>query len=74
LTLEGANEKALARRDFLDGRTPIQALYEEISAGEFIYDYKADADGSLSALFFSHVSSAKLAETFNTVFVMDLHL
>ena len=65
------NEKAAARQDYLAGKTPIQALYELISAGEYIYDYKTKENGTLCGLFFCHKSSAKLVDSFNNVFIMD---
>ncbi|KAH6572644.1 hypothetical protein BASA62_003290 [Batrachochytrium salamandrivorans] len=32
------NEKVVARAEFLDGRSPIQALYDEICSGDFIFN------------------------------------
>ena len=65
------NEKVVARAEFLDGRSPIQALYDEISTGDFIFNSKVNSNGSISGLFFCHQKSADLARRFNVVFVMD---
>ena len=65
------NQKLVSRKNFLAGRTPIQALYKLISSGSYIFDMKTDGNGSLSGLFFSHKSAEKLCKTFKSVFVMD---
>ncbi|KAI9918990.1 hypothetical protein PsorP6_011291 [Peronosclerospora sorghi] len=41
------NKKVVARREFLDGRSPIQALYDEIRAGDFIFNVMVSSDGAL---------------------------
>ncbi|KAH6581272.1 hypothetical protein BASA50_004357 [Batrachochytrium salamandrivorans] len=65
------NEKMVARTEFLDGRSPIQALYDEICSGDFIFNVMVDSNGALSGLFFCHEKSAELARRFNIVFIMD---
>jgi hypothetical protein len=65
------NEKAMARKEFLAGRSSIQALFDIISGGDFIYDFKVDENGSVNGLFFTHKSSASLARRFSNTFVMD---
>ncbi|KAI9919409.1 hypothetical protein PsorP6_017782 [Peronosclerospora sorghi] len=65
------NEKVVARRDILDGRSPIQALYDEIRAGDFIFNVIVASDGALRGLFFCHEKSGELARRFNVMFVMD---
>ncbi|KAH6595417.1 hypothetical protein BASA50_005829 [Batrachochytrium salamandrivorans] len=65
------NEKVVARAEFLDGRSPIQALYDEICSGDFIFNAMVDSNGALSGLFFCHEKSAELARRFNIVFIMD---
>ncbi|TPX75728.1 hypothetical protein CcCBS67573_g03004 [Chytriomyces confervae] len=57
--------------DFLAGQFSIQALFETVSAGDFIYDLKVDAAGSVTGLFFTHQTSANLARWFSSTFVMD---
>ncbi|KAL5704010.1 hypothetical protein ACHQM5_022490 [Ranunculus cassubicifolius] len=65
------NVKAKIRKEELAGRTPIQALMDELSTGGFKYDYKRDADNRLTHLFFSHPSSITLSRSYPNVFVMD---
>ena len=65
------NQRAMVRKNMLAGRTPIVALYEKLSTIEFISAIKAETDGSLSALFFAHNTSALLAKRFCNVFIMD---
>ena len=65
------NKKVVARSKFLDGCSLIQALYNKIYAGNFIFNVKVGSDGSISGLFFCHEKSADLAKRFNVVFVMD---
>ncbi|TPX46103.1 hypothetical protein CcCBS67573_g10334 [Chytriomyces confervae] len=68
---EISNEKAAARKQFLGSQSPIQALYDIVSGGGFIYKLKVDASGSVNSLFFVHESSANLAKCFSNTFVMD---
>ncbi|KAH6574167.1 hypothetical protein BASA60_005676 [Batrachochytrium salamandrivorans] len=68
---ERYNDKVVARAEFLDGRSPIQALYNKIRAGDFILNVMVDSNGALSGLFFCHEKSAELARRFNIVFIMD---
>jgi hypothetical protein len=37
------NERALSRKEYLAGRSPIQALYEEVIKGDFVYDFQIDS-------------------------------
>ncbi|KAH9263256.1 hypothetical protein BASA83_013367 [Batrachochytrium salamandrivorans] len=50
---ERYNDKVVARAEFLDGRSPIQALYNKIRAGDFILNVMVDSNGALSGLFFA---------------------
>ncbi|XP_030445922.2 protein FAR1-RELATED SEQUENCE 5-like [Syzygium oleosum] len=65
------NMKAKFCREYLNGRTMIQALMDELSIGGFIYNFKHDAEGHLTHLFFSHPISMALTKSFSSVFVMD---
>jgi hypothetical protein len=65
------NEKVAARKQLLAIRSPIPALYYNITAGEFIFDLKTNDVGSLVSLFFTHKSSANFACSFKNVFIMD---
>ncbi|KAI9912094.1 hypothetical protein PsorP6_009463 [Peronosclerospora sorghi] len=61
----------VARREFLDGRSPIPALYDEIRAGDFIFNVMVASDGALRGLFFCHEKSVYLARRVNVVFFID---
>ncbi|KAI9910414.1 hypothetical protein PsorP6_010321 [Peronosclerospora sorghi] len=63
--------KVVARREFLDGRSPIQALYDEIRAGDFIFNVMVASDGTLRGVLFCHEKSVEIARRFNMVFFMD---
>ncbi|TPX75717.1 hypothetical protein CcCBS67573_g03038 [Chytriomyces confervae] len=65
------NERAAAQKEFLADRSSIQALFETISGGKFIYNLKVEDAGSVTGLFFTHQSSAALAKQFSNTFVMD---
>ncbi|KAH6583609.1 hypothetical protein BASA60_001364 [Batrachochytrium salamandrivorans] len=66
------NEKVVARTEFLDGRFPIQALYDEICSSDFIFNSMVDSNGCTKWYFsFCHKKSAEFARQFNIVFIMD---
>ncbi|PIA24917.1 hypothetical protein AQUCO_04100189v1 [Aquilegia coerulea] len=65
------NTKAKIRKEKLRGRTPIQALLEELSGGGFLHNIKVDMEGRLTHLFFAHPHSIKLSRNYSNVFVMD---
>ncbi|XP_077223979.1 protein FAR1-RELATED SEQUENCE 5-like [Tasmannia lanceolata] len=65
------NAKAKIRNESLLGRTPIQALFEDIGQGGFIYDFKHDKSGHLTHLFFAHPLSVALTNSYSYVFLMD---
>ncbi|PIA55362.1 hypothetical protein AQUCO_00800248v1 [Aquilegia coerulea] len=65
------NTKAKIRKEKLRGRTPIQALLEELSSGGFLHNIKVDTEGRLTHLFFAHPQSIKLSKSYPNVFVMD---
>jgi hypothetical protein len=65
------NLKAKIRKDYLAGRTMIQALLEELFKGGFIYNVQYDSDGHLTHLFFAHLTSMVLMRSYSSVFVMD---
>ena len=68
-TIYNARDKI--RRDNLQGRTPIEALLDELIEGNFEYDYQCDQDGNLTHLFFAHPKSIELTNNYNTVLLMD---
>ena len=65
------NLKAKIRKDYLAGRTMIQALLEELGKGGFIYNVQYDSYGHLTHLFFTHPTSIVLTRSYSSVFVMD---
>lgn len=65
------NMKAKFCHEYLNGLNMLQALLEDLSAGAFIYNFKHDAKGYLTHLFFSHPISMVLRKSFSGVFVMD---
>jgi hypothetical protein len=65
------NELKQARKEFLAGRRPVEALIDVLKDGPYIYDVDVEPTGMISRLFFSHTQSVKLALTYGNVFVMD---
>ncbi|XP_077252535.1 protein FAR1-RELATED SEQUENCE 5-like [Tasmannia lanceolata] len=64
------NCTAKIRKDILAGRTPIQALLDELADGGFYYSVEYD-EGRLTHLFFAHPKSIALSRSYSNVFVMD---
>ncbi|XP_077221058.1 PKS-NRPS hybrid synthetase cheA-like [Tasmannia lanceolata] len=64
------NCTAKIRKDILAGRTPIQALLDELADGGFYYSVEYD-EGRLTHLFFAHSKSITLRRSYSNVFVMD---
>ncbi|KAL6567452.1 hypothetical protein OROGR_001120 [Orobanche gracilis] len=65
------NARAKINKDGLAGRTPIQALLDELGQEEFAYDVEYDGNGHLTHLFFAHPKSVLLMRSYSNVFVMD---
>ncbi|CAG8843707.1 6295_t:CDS:2, partial [Racocetra persica] len=65
------NARAQLRQQNLAGRTPIQALVDELQEGNFLYEYKCDNAGSVTHLFFAHNESISLTRQYSTVILMD---
>lgn len=65
------NVRAKIRKDSLQGCSMIQALFEELGQGEFLYDVKHDQQGHLTHLFIAHPSSITLTKNYSSVFQMD---
>jgi len=70
-TQEIYNEKSRARREIMNGRTPIQTFYDEISHDDYIVKLQVDDTGAIRNIFFTHHSSAELARRYHSVFIMD---
>ncbi|XP_077246723.1 PKS-NRPS hybrid synthetase cheA-like isoform X2 [Tasmannia lanceolata] len=65
------NIKKKIRLENLSGRTPIQALLDELARGGFQYNLKYDGEGRLTHLFFAHPNSIAMSKSYSNVFVMD---
>lgn len=65
------NEKQSERRRFLSGRTPIQALFDDLSSKNFCVEYKIDAEGSITHFLFAHPQSVRLAQANHKVLLLD---
>ncbi|CAG8678443.1 967_t:CDS:2, partial [Scutellospora calospora] len=65
------NARARLRQQNLAGRTPIQALVDELQNGNFLYEYECDDTGSVTYLFFSHNDSISLTRQYPFVLLMN---
>ncbi|CAG8486596.1 16233_t:CDS:2, partial [Acaulospora morrowiae] len=65
------NVRDKIRHDNLQGRTPIQALLNELKEGSFEYDFQCSENGHLIHLFFAHPISIVLTKTYSSVLLMD---
>jgi hypothetical protein len=61
-----ANEIAAAREELLNGRTPIQALYDMLRCPKcgYIYDIKLGPGGNVESLFFSKENMIAMCHRF----------
>ena len=48
------NERTKLRKDKLNGRTPIQALFDDFQASNFTHFHRCDEDGAITPFFRSH--------------------
>ncbi len=58
-------------RDLLNGRTPIQALFLQLAADDFVWEYKLDADVHVTYLFFASHRSIHLFMLHPEVLLLD---
>lgn len=65
------NEIGKARKEILDGRTPIVALYEVLQDGNCFLRLSADENEEVIGLFMAHPISISMARRFSTIFMMD---
>ena len=63
--------KCKLQKERLAGRTSIQALFDELGQGNFIFDVDHHDDGKIKRLFFSHLVSITPSKIYPTVYVMD---
>ena len=64
------NHKNKARIDYLEGKSPIEALIFEIRKSEFMHQIQNE-DGHITSLFLAHPDSIKLACMYNTTYILD---
>lgn len=64
------HERAKIYKDYLNGKSPIEALILELRNSSFIYKIE-NIEGHISSLFISHPDSIRLAKQFPTVLLMD---
>ncbi|CAG8809284.1 19847_t:CDS:2, partial [Cetraspora pellucida] len=65
------NAREWLRQQNLAGRSPIQALIDELKEGNFTYKYECNDTGSITYLFFMHNESIALTRQYSSVVLMD---
>ena len=65
------NERVQLRRENLAGRTPIQALLDELTLTDYQFDYLCDPENHITHLFFARPSAITLTKAYSTVLLMD---
>ena len=65
------NERASAAAEYLNGRSPLEALLDEFSTPEWVFDVKHDTDNRLECLFFAHKNQVELLHANPDVLLMD---
>ena len=64
------NHKNKAQIDYLEGKSPIEALIFEIRKSEFMHQIQNE-DGHITSLFLAHPDSIKLSRMYNTTYILD---
>ncbi|CAG8831365.1 13832_t:CDS:2, partial [Cetraspora pellucida] len=59
------------RQERLNGRTPVQALIDELQGSDFEFEYQCDHQNHITNLFFAHRISISLTRTYPTVLLID---
>lgn len=59
------------RKENMNNRSMVSALFEELAKVGFIYDILHNDIGHITYLFIIHPLSIKLAKVFSAIFVMD---
>ncbi|CAG8477335.1 10462_t:CDS:2 [Scutellospora calospora] len=65
------NIREQLRQQNLAGRTPIQALINELKEEDYIYEYECDSAGCVVYLFFAHKESVNFTCQYSSVLLMD---
>ncbi|ERN03501.1 PKS-NRPS hybrid synthetase CHGG_01239 [Amborella trichopoda] len=71
ISMDVYNIKGKIRRENRSGRSPIQALLDELAHCGFLYYFQCDEEGQLTHLFFAHPISVVLSKSYSNVFIMD---
>lgn len=61
------NEKQRCKREFLNGRSTMRALFDVVQEHMYRFEYKKGEDGTISHLLFAHPSSVSLLRHFHAV-------
>ena len=59
------------RKSYLNGRSPIEALLDELKNGPYMFDLIKNENDRLTHLFFIHNRSVRLLELYSTMLMMD---
>jgi hypothetical protein len=65
------NERTINRANYLRGRSPIEALLDDLSTSEWIFDFQKDPDNHIRYLFFTHKKQVELLLTNPDILIMD---
>jgi hypothetical protein len=65
------NTRAQLRLENLAGHNPTESLLVILKDSDYIFDYKTDANGHVTHLFFAHTKSVTLLKQFPHVFLLD---
>jgi hypothetical protein len=65
------NERIAIRANYLEDRSPIEALLDDLSTSEWIFDIKRDSENHIQYLFFAHSKQVELLLANPDVLLMD---
>jgi hypothetical protein len=65
------NERTVNLTKYLEGRSPIEALIDDLSTSEWIFDVRKDSDNHIEYLFFAHRKQIELQLINHNVLLMD---
>ncbi|KAI9919179.1 hypothetical protein PsorP6_011351 [Peronosclerospora sorghi] len=65
------NARVKRHQQLLDGRSPIQALFDELKSSQFRYAVHCNASGRIEWLFFAHPESVALPKRLSSVVLLD---
>ena len=65
------NDRKAIRSNYLINRTSIEALLDELSSSDWIYDVKKDLENHVQYLFFMHTKQRELLLTNPDILLMD---